>query len=221
LVGFEKEDELLQVRFFVPRYLLVAKEKADQNVRSPAFCPLQLLPPSLPQNHFGDKIVSFFLPNDIFHELCVLADIIQNIQDQRLSESLLLFIGFFLLDDWLALAFFLDDRLPTHVDLAFQELVELLHHLSLGAADREFTGCDSDSVRLAARLLKVIFIVIGAAASPASVHQSLIVLNTHLGRGDSPLTVAWLGLLVLAVATALAFPLIGVTHAQIHQDLSI
>ena len=105
--------------------------------------------------------------------------------------------------------------LAFHIDLAFHELVKPLHHLFLAARDLKLLLIEPDSVSLAARPFKVILVIVGAAAPPASVHQLLVVVNCHLCGCDAPLVVAFWLLRVTAVTTAIIYLIIRVAAINV------
>ena len=80
-------------------------------------------------------------------------------------------------------------------------VVELTKHLPLTFAYKELGDILSYSVGLAAALFQVVFVNVGAASSPATIHHDFVVGYSQFRRGNAPLAGAkvWLWI-VFAVA---------------------
>lgn len=109
--------------------------------------------------------------------------------------------------------------LAMDVHLSFKELVKFPHHFFLGVADFKLCRVELYRVGLAAGFLKVKLVQVSAASSPASIHQFLVVICSHLARADSPLGVAHVRLLSFTVTTVAAFLVVRVHPIYINYCL--
>ena len=86
------------------------------------------------------------------------------------------------------------------VDLTSHELVKLFEHLLLRLRKLVLLLVEPNRVGLAAGLKEVPLVIVLSAATPAAVHQLLVVRDGHLGRGDAPRFVTFWLLVAFAVA---------------------
>jgi hypothetical protein len=81
-------------------------------------------------------------------------------------------------------------------------------------------GVQTDRVGLAARVLEIVLVIVGSAATPTAVHKFLVVHDTHAVRDDAPVGMPWVAFCTLAVIAVGAAVVVSMAAIQVYDRLS-